>query len=174
MNRPTVEKVASIILQHTPDTPWLTCIRAAEAIGQMLSTIQDDIEFENEELRQALSGPSVQQAALARVFNISPSESKLLATLLSREIATREALYMALYDQSGTVSEKVIQVWISRIRTRLRPHGIAIATMPYHGYLIEPEHKTLIRSKLNAFFQTNGRAAGDRRLGQIKPGQHSS
>jgi DNA-binding response OmpR family regulator len=75
-------------------------------------------------------------------LKLSPILRKLLGLLLKGRIISREFIFTALYagrPESNWPDEQVITVQISKLRGRLKPHGIEITTHWGTGFSMSPE-----------------------------------
>ena len=85
--------------------------------------------------------PQTRQARVAgAVLPLSPKEYALLETLLSERnrVLSRVALFESLYDARSEASDKVIEVLVSTLRTKLARAGIdgLIETRRGYGYVV--------------------------------------
>lgn len=120
--------------------------------------MNDDYAFlcaENERLRE-------QVAHLERAlgleylppveWRLTPSEARLFGGLLARELLTTDAAMAVLYrDMSKDEADpKIIDVYICKIRKKLEPYGIEIATRWGAGYYLTSEGRALVNTMLEA------------------------
>ncbi|SEQ71000.1 two-component system, cell cycle response regulator CtrA [Faunimonas pinastri] len=79
-------------------------------------------------------------------FRLTGSENRVLGVLLKRDLATRNALLAALYRDDGRdqPEEKIIDVFICKLRAKLRPFGLEIATHWGNGWSMTPAMKARI------------------------------
>lgn len=78
--------------------------------------------------------------SLMPAFGLTRSEATCLAALLRRGNMTKAALHMAVYpdpDQAGEL--KIIDVYIHKVRRKIRPFGIEIDTIWGQGYSMTGE-----------------------------------
>lgn len=85
--------------------------------------------------------PQTRQARVAgAVLPLSPKEYALLETLMGQRdrVLSRMALFESLYDARSEASDKVIEVLISTLRTKLAQAGIhaLIETRRGYGYVV--------------------------------------
>lgn len=78
---------------------------------------------------------------------LTGSERVVLAVLVKRDVASRDAIMAALYsDQFGDEPDVAIcNVFVCKLRKKLRPLGIEIKSVWGLGWRIEPEAKARIR-----------------------------
>jgi two-component system, cell cycle response regulator CtrA len=110
------------------------------------------LERENERLRE--ENLSLKQALVSGgwrappEFRLTGKEARLLGCLLARDQATKDQLMTALYDP-GIDDEpeiKIIDVFVCKLRTKLRPFGIPVRTIWGVGYALDAESKDAIRN----------------------------
>jgi two-component system, cell cycle response regulator CtrA len=82
-------------------------------------------------------------SVLGKTVSFSPSEFKLLSCMCLRPgcIIAKDTLLDHLYvSKDDDASEKVVDVFIYRIRAKLRPFGLEMImqTVQGHGYMLEP------------------------------------
>jgi len=123
----------------------------------MSDVLHDDyiaaIEAENDELREKvrvledLIGSRIEAPPM---FSLTPSEEKVLGLLQKREMATKNQIMYALYaarpDEDPQL--KIIDVYICKIRKKLKRFGIEIETRWGRGYALTPASKAIIQQLL--------------------------
>lgn len=82
-----------------------------------------------------------------RAWKLSPSEAKLLKCLVRRELMTRDNAMALLYSARGgdEPHDKIIDVFIARLRSKLKADGITIITHWGQGWYLPPESKVIVR-----------------------------
>lgn len=113
------------------------------------------LQEENDRLREQVS---FLERALGLEFmpplewRLTPQEARLFGVLLARDLMTREAAMAALYRGYGNdePSTKIIDVFVCKIRKKLKPFGIAIENRWGSGYYLTPEARTIARELLEA------------------------
>ena len=79
-------------------------------------------------------------------WRLSPRETAVLGVLVSREIATCDALMCALYgDRSDPPCDKIVRVYIYKLRRKLAPRGFTIVTRRGQGVAIPAEQRAQLR-----------------------------
>lgn len=105
----------------------------------MIDTLRAENESLREEVRQLRDLLAPETTVVPIEWGLTPTETRVYAHLASRERATKESIYQALY--SGAVGEnveiKIIDVFVCKIRKKLRPFGVRIATIWGVGYRLE-------------------------------------
>ncbi|WP_367278227.1 helix-turn-helix domain-containing protein [uncultured Alsobacter sp.] len=83
-------------------------------------------------------------------WGLSPSEQKVMGVLLTREMATKDALMAALYTANGRdeAELKIVDVFICKMRKKLKPFAISITTVWAQGYALPPDIRRTLRAKL--------------------------
>lgn len=77
---------------------------------------------------------------------LTPSEQRVLTCLVGNTVATRDAILDALY--AGRPSEpepKIIDVFVCRLRQKLKPLGVSILTVWGRGYQLSDDSRSLVR-----------------------------
>lgn len=69
-------------------------------------------------------------------FGLSGSETKIFGRLLKQGVATKDALMATLYRDAGRdeAEAKIVDVFICKLRRKVKPFGIEIATVWGLGY----------------------------------------
>ncbi len=82
-----------------------------------------------------------------RAWKLSPSEAKLLKCLVRRELMTRDNAMALLYSARGgdEPHDKIIDVFIARLRSKLKADRITIITHWGQGWYLPPEAKAIVR-----------------------------
>lgn len=131
---------------------WQTQAERYKARCQLL----DD---ENDELRERmriLTSLSEYDASLQVVFGLTGKENLIVSLLMKRDNCTREALMQIMYahnPESG-VEVKIIDVFVCKIRKKLKKYRIQITTVWGKGYLIDAVTKDRIRKLTADFIET--------------------
>lgn len=121
-------------------------------------TLIERLEAENDALRARVAeleklalgtGSDLIKAELA--VQLTASERTVLATLMQRERATKDQLMSALYrDMHRDEAEpKIVDVFICKLRKKLKPHGIDIQTLWGQGYFLDAANKKLIKGAVD-------------------------
>ena len=80
-------------------------------------------------------------------WNLSPRETALLGVLVSRELATRDAMMCGLYgDEPDPPCERIVKVFVCRLRRKLGPRGFTIVTRRGHGLMMPVEQRARLRA----------------------------
>jgi two-component system cell cycle response regulator CtrA len=119
------------------------------------------------DLERALRVPLITPKA----WRLTPTEERVFEVLMTRPVATRRAIMAALYSNvlREEPDEKILDVWVSKIRRKLREVAIHIETHPGVGWSIAPE----IKSRVSTSLGTKEIAySGTRRTGST-PSRHS-
>lgn len=104
------------------------------------------LEAENDRLTQrvdqleALIG--ISGVVLPMEWRLTASEARVMGVLLKRELATKDAIMAALYraDARDEAEMKIVDVFICRIRKKLKPFGVEIITVWGQGYSFPNRH----------------------------------
>lgn len=113
------------------------------------------LEEEGERLREIIARL---ERALGMEFiapvewRLTGSESRLIGALIAREILTKDAGMAALYRDFGKdePDPKIFDVFVCKIRKKLRLFGIEIATLWGVGYRLTPQSRAELAHLLPA------------------------
>jgi two-component system cell cycle response regulator CtrA len=101
------------------------------------------LEAENERLSQRVEQLEASMGVVGFTppveWRLTGSETRVMGVLLKREVATKDAIMAALYcaDARDEAEVKIVDVFICKIRKKLKPFGIQIATRWGQGYSIQ-------------------------------------
>ena len=111
------------------------------------------LEAENDELRERirqLEGLISLGKEMPAELRLSRMESKFLGLLYRRDIASKEAVMMVLYGHMiSPPDDKVLNVFILRMRRKLASRGITIENLWGQGWTLPPGSKAIIKSLLS-------------------------
>lgn len=118
--------------------------REAELLG-VIASLEERVERLTQELADARRASSWQ---MPLQWGLSPSKGKLMAALVERPIVSKDDLHAVLYrdDPDGGPDDKIICVFIRKIRRKIGPFGWSIATFWREGYWIPAEQRELIKA----------------------------
>lgn len=127
------------------------------------------VEAENDELRarvaeleEMLFKPGSFVAPIE--WRLTAYEERVFAALLGKEIATRPHIMSALYDRPGVdpAEEKIVDVMICKLRSKLKPFDIGIETLWGRGWRLDPRERARLRA---ASKPSEPAVSGERRSG---------
>ena len=110
----------------------------------------DALEAENERLRdevevlRELTGLTLEAPVCLR---LTAAEAQVFGYLRRNEIATKPALMNLLYGlrpDSEAAAEKIVDVFICKMRKKVAPFGIAIETVWGQGHYLPPASKARV------------------------------
>jgi two-component system cell cycle response regulator CtrA len=111
-----------------------------ERLIRRLTAERDTALEEVRQLRELLLHDDQTQWRPPNVLKLSRSESRILRTLYLRPDASVRVLYDAVYrDTAAERIDKIIDVFIWRLRRKLRPFGIVIENVFYQRTWLLPE-----------------------------------
>lgn len=115
---------------------------------------------ENERLREQVARLEAALFDVAYIpveFRLTPSEARILGCLMNRRLVTKDAIMAALYRDGGKdeAEPKICDVFIHKVRRKLKPFGIDIVTVWGTGWSLTDEG----RARLNSMIPKNEDAA---------------
>jgi DNA-binding response OmpR family regulator len=83
-------------------------------------------------------------------WGFTPKETKMLAALLSRETLTRDQLMAAMYlpHERDEIEPKIVEVFMCKVRAKLRPLGATIHTRFGVGWSMDPADRKRLCEQL--------------------------
>lgn len=137
-------------------------------IAAMRATI-DMLTEENRQLREQLNGDN---EWLPDEPHLSKTEGKILRLLMARNTVNRDTVFDSLYGDRSDADQpdfKTLDVCVCKLRKKLAPYGVVIATVWGEGYRLTDKGKTLLRTMAGEDTGTGGGAgdAGEARNGGI-------
>lgn len=82
-------------------------------------------------------------------WGLTQQETRVFGTLVNREVATKDAVMAALYSDragaEGEVEPKIVDVFVCKIRKKLKPFGIEIRTVWGQGYALKADIRSAYR-----------------------------
>lgn len=86
-----------------------------------------------------------------RALRLTGYERRLLGLLMARDLVRKPAAYTLLYGAGPCETDpKVLDVYIHRIRGKLRPHGVSIETLFALGWSIPANDKARLQAMIDA------------------------
>lgn len=141
------------IRQSRRHTVLLEKVHRLEGVVETLRDRCDRLGQENETLRAVAGIPH----DTATKFGLTRSEFVIFGALMSREIVSETSIRILLYsDRPDDEPEcKVINVFICRMRKRLRAHDATIGNNSGVGWFIPAADKTRLRAILSTMEHDN-------------------
>lgn len=104
------------------------------------------IEAESDRLRERvamLEAALMDTRVLPLEWRLTASEARIFGVLVNRELATKDAMMAALYVDDGRdeAEEKIVDVFICKLRKKLKPFGVEIATDWGQGYRLDAKSR---------------------------------
>ncbi len=87
---------------------------------------------------------------LPRLWGLTAREADVLGILLKRQVMSQTQLFEAIWGGDSERETKIVEVTICKLRTKLRPHGIAIRTEHGAGYYIPRDSKATAQAQIDA------------------------
>jgi two-component system, cell cycle response regulator CtrA len=119
-----------------------------EARAKVLDAENETLRETNRQLKQALLGA----AEPPSFFSFTKSEATIFRVLLANRAPRPEALMNALFstDVDEAPDEKILDVWICKMRKKLKPHGIEIKTNWGECWEMPESSKEIARQLMSA------------------------
>lgn len=111
-------------------------------MDDLVAILRDRVATLEERVRQledALTPPW----AVPVEWRLTSAEARVFAHLMTREMATKESIMAALYSDRADdqIEPKIVDVFVCKIRKKLRPFGIQIDTVWGKGYALADRHQ---------------------------------
>mgnify|MGYP002831762714 FL=1 len=105
---------------------------------------------ENERLRariDELEHALFRDVSLPIEWRLTVQEARVFGVLVTRSLATRTAILAALYDDLGRdqAEAKIADVFVCKIRKKLKPFGIEIHTRWGEGWYLDEDQRESLR-----------------------------
>lgn len=123
-------------------------------------TLRDDfirqLESEIAELREqnaTLEGMLGFRLEVPLVYGLTNHEARLLGLLMKRDLVTKDMAHTGLYGLrtgGADVEIKIIDVFVCKMRRKLKPFGVEIETVWGQGYRMTAENKAVVNAMLDA------------------------
>ncbi|WP_029002758.1 winged helix-turn-helix domain-containing protein [Azorhizobium doebereinerae] len=83
---------------------------------------------------------------------LTKAEVVVMGALTARDMATKDFLMAALYHNDGrdAANEKIVDVFICKIRKKVAPFGVVITTVWGQGYSLDKETRRRLKGGLPA------------------------
>lgn len=87
------------------------------------------------QLEDALASSSI---TVPLEWGLTSTEARLFAHLVTRDVATKESIMTALYSDrpDDDPEKKIVDVFVCKIRAKVKPFGVEIATVWGKGYAL--------------------------------------
>ena len=84
---------------------------------------------------------------MPREFSLTRTEETVLGALMAHPVATRDHFMHALYNGRGDLEPdvKIVDIYISKLRRKLKSFGIEIKTEWGRGYALTQDSKAIIK-----------------------------
>lgn len=112
-----------------------------------LVNLRGQVETLREQIRN-LKIPSDDLWTYIRAFKLTHMEARFLAVLVQHGSRTKEQIYHACYGQridKDQPEPKIIDVFVCKLRAKLKPHGVEILTRWGYGYELSTEGREKVK-----------------------------
>ncbi|MDK1386346.1 helix-turn-helix domain-containing protein [Sinorhizobium sp. 8-89] len=109
----------------------------------LITAQQREIEMLRERLRQLEEVLAPSTVSIPVEYRLTGSEARVFAHLVSRDIATKQSVMLALYSDRPDVEPeiKIVDVFICKMRKKLAGYGVDIRTVWGQGYSLANRHE---------------------------------
>jgi DNA-binding response OmpR family regulator len=106
-----------------------------------------DLEFR---LQEILEREADITAALIEEYGLSPTQGELLAIIYGANghFVSKERIIVRLYGYEASIGEKIVDIFLCKIRKRLAPHGIEIESKYARGLRMPPASLARVRAAI--------------------------
>lgn len=113
--------------------------RARVDVSNAVAKLMEENDTLRERVRQLMTELGETQAPLPREWQLTRTEEALMRALIAREVASRDFIMHFLYcvKPEDAPEPKIIDVLVCRLRPKLKPFGIEIATVWGRGYSLD-------------------------------------
>ncbi len=120
-------------------------------------TLRDDLVFRLEEENEVLRARVRMLEEMTGVnfesppqFGLTKNESVIFGMLLKQKLVMRSAVMNALYlHQQDEADIKIVDVWICKIRKKMKPYGIAVEVQWGQGFFLSTTSKAIAQGLLD-------------------------
>lgn len=111
-------------------------------MDDLFNQMQDSLERLRERVRQLEDALCPQSVQIPVEWRLTGSEARVFAHLTTRDVATKSGLMLAMYsDRVDDEPEmKIVDVFVCKLRRKLRPFSIEIRTVWGQGYSLANRH----------------------------------
>lgn len=105
-----------------------------------------------EQLEQILGIDRSETGRIRQAFGLEPDLARIMGMLLKRNFVSHESLYVVMYGHRPECEwpdAKVLDVQICKLRRRLKPYAIVIATRWGEGWSMSVPNKVKARAVLD-------------------------
>ena len=122
-----------------------------DAQDNLISAQAAEIETLRERIRQLEDMLAPVTWRIPPEWRLTGQEAVFFSHLLARDIGTKESLMAALYsDRIDEPERKIVDVFVCKIRKKVAPHGVKIATVWGRGYRLEDRERWCLALAGNA------------------------
>lgn len=132
---------------------------------QRMLTAYKRISHENEGLRRVFGLPSDNQAQFIRErFGLTLQQAELVYALYRRDRITREQGNVVLFGDRDDFTPKHVDAVLCKARALLKKHGIQIATLWGHGWMMDDSNKAIMRRLLGRMPHNRAKVTPEMRM----------
>jgi len=112
-----------------------------------LASLRTDLDEARALIRELRKAEAAEDSLVA-VAKLTPSEARVVSTILKHGRTSKGRLYHALYgiNPDAGAEPKIIDVLVCKARQKLAPHDIKINTIWGHGYEMAAEDAAKLRA----------------------------
>jgi predicted transcriptional regulator len=123
------------------------------AAATELANLRERVETLEFILRETETKRSNTEDLLLGVAHMSRTESQIMAALLDRGRASRQAIYSRIYgnrNEADQAEPKIVDVMICKLRKKLKVYDVEVNTIWGYGYELDAENARKLRAIAHA------------------------
>lgn len=109
-------------------------------MADLVALLQEEVSTLRERVRQLEQALAPDSIAVPLEWCLTAAEASVYRCLAARPWASKATLMVALYSDRADdgPDQKIVDVFICKLRKKLRPFGVGIATIWGQGYALSP------------------------------------
>ncbi len=109
------------------------------------SALLERIAAQEERIRQLEEILAPSSVSIPLEWRLTSAEATVFACLAARDVASKDMIYDALYSMRlEDVEPKVIDVFICKLRQKVKPFGVQIETVRGSGYFLRDRDQYVV------------------------------
>jgi DNA-binding response OmpR family regulator len=137
------------------------------SLQQMVTRLKEQLAMAENELQdmkekaRTIDGKQL-DGCYGILFGLTRTEGLIMNVLMQKPFVTRQAAMQFMYSMriDDEPEAKIIDVYLCKIRQKLRKFGINVETNWGQGYMITPANKMKVKEFVDSFYQEANDAIG--------------